>query len=59
MLRSQNILSLNDHILQGEVTGSSERCVALLTALRSLLQVTSHFKYNPHEKDIFRTSCLP
>ena len=25
--------------MKGEVTGSSERCVALLTALRSLLQV--------------------
>ena len=35
-----NILSM-----QGEVTGSSERCVALLTALRSLLQVTNDIKH--------------
>ena len=30
---------------QGEVTGSSERCVALLNALRSLLQVIARLQY--------------
>ena len=34
-----HILSFNIVTMKGEVTGSSERCVALLTALRSLLQV--------------------